>query len=116
MRNFKAALAAVLLIAQSNSCSAFTLNNSRHASSSSFAASVPPLFSVQQREKNTAETKTGAPCDIPQDVESTSLMNQPNAGRILRSSVVTDINGDFIPLDRPMGKGTSVVVFLRHLG
>ena len=34
----------------------------------------------------------------------------------LRSSQVTNMNGQLVHLDVAMGKGTSVVVFLRHLG
>jgi hypothetical protein len=34
----------------------------------------------------------------------------------IRSQSVTDSFGALVPLDRAMGKGTSVVIFLRHLG
>jgi len=82
--------------------SAFTINsaNTRH--------SRTPLLAVKAE---------ATPCDIPTDIQpTTALTAQPNAGKILRSAVVTDINGDFLPLDRPMGQGTSVVIFLRHMG
>ena len=109
MRLIATALAAAVLVVQ-DSCSAFTLNKARQVSPS-FTA-VAPLLAVKTDE----ETDTGAPCAIPDDVEVVSLVNEPNGGRKIRYSVVTDVNGDFIPLDRPMGKGKSVVVFLRHLG
>jgi len=112
MKLVTAALATVILVAQ-HSCNAFTLHHLR-AASPSFTA-VPPLFAAQPPDVP-GKTETGKPCDIPNNIEVTSLVNQPNAGRKIRNSVVTDINGDLIPLDRPMGKGTSVVVFLRHLG
>lgn len=59
-------------------------------------------------------------CEIPEDVDpgrmSVSLVPQPNGARVLRSAVVKDIYGDYVPLDRPMGKNKSVVIFLRHMG
>lgn len=55
-------------------------------------------------------------CSIPQDVAVTDLSIQRGSAKILRTAVVTNVLGDYVPLDRPMGKGTSIVVFLRHMG
>ncbi len=105
--------AAVLLAAQAATHSAFTiLKSPSHHSASAPSA----LFSVEQGKITETAAAKSTPCDIPEDVKPTSLMDQPNGGRILRSSVVTDANGDFTQLGRAMGKGTSVVVFLRHMG
>lgn len=107
--------AAVLLAAQAATHSAFTILKS--PSYHSACASAPSaLFSVEQGKITETAAAKSTPCDIPEDVKPTSLMDQPNGGRILRSSVVTDANGDFTQLGRAMGKGTSVVVFLRHMG
>ena len=38
------------------------------------------------------------------------------AGRMLRNSVLTNAQGDKVRLGDAMGTGTSVVVFLRHMG
>lgn len=55
-------------------------------------------------------------CSIPEDVSLADLSSQRGSAKILRTAVVTNTSGDYVPLDRPMGKGTSVVVFLRHMG
>jgi hypothetical protein len=69
-----------------------------------------------QSSISTSPLSASAPCDIPTDVEETILTSQKGSGKILRSAVVTNAEGDYVPLDRPMGKGTSVVIFLRHMG
>jgi hypothetical protein len=77
-----------------------------------------------QREGSLSSSDSDANCscdegDIsgrPRESSSPMLMYQPNGARILRSSVVMDVNGDYIPLDRPMGRNKSIVIFLRHMG
>jgi hypothetical protein len=49
-------------------------------------------------------------------VQSVSLMDQPLGGKILQDLVVTAANGIRVRLGDAMGQGTSLVVFLRHLG
>lgn len=56
------------------------------------------------------------PCDIPTDVINPDLVSQKGSGKLLRSAMLTDANGEVIRLGDKMGKGTSVVVFLRHMG
>jgi hypothetical protein len=58
-----------------------------------------------------------APCDAPEGVEAApDLTSQPGSARLLRSNVVTNAEGDLVQLGESMGTGTSVVVFLRHMG
>jgi len=52
-----------------------------------------------------------APCAGTNDVIPESVTAQS-----LRTAILTNIDGDLIRLDEKMGKGTSIVVFLRHLG
>lgn len=55
-------------------------------------------------------------CDIPQNVKASNLMSFPGSAKKLRTSIVTNASGDSLALDSVMGKGTSVVIFLRHMG
>lgn len=55
---------------------------------------------------------TPQPCDIPTDIQSSTLQNSMP----LRNAIVTSIDDQLVPLSKPMGEGTSVVVFLRHMG
>jgi len=68
--------------------------------------------SVQQQQEKTE----GTVCDIPTDVEVPDLLSEKGSANKLRSAVLTNAAGDFVRLDDQMGDGTSVVVFLRHLG
>jgi hypothetical protein len=36
--------------------------------------------------------------------------------KLLRSTILKNADGEFVNLGEKMGKGTSIVVFLRHLG
>mmetsp|Transcript_13483 Transcript_13483/g.17037 ORF Transcript_13483/g.17037 Transcript_13483/m.17037 type:complete len:114 (+) Transcript_13483:22-363(+) len=63
-----------------------------------------------------SSTSGGAPCDIPDDVVPTDLTAQKGSASLLRSAVLTNVDGDFVSLDRLMGKEKSVVIFLRHMG
>lgn len=70
--------------------------------------SIGPLHTTEQ---------SSAPCDAPEGVEAApDLTSQPGSARLLRSNVVTNAEGDFVQLGESMGEGTSVVVFLRHMG
>lgn len=55
-------------------------------------------------------------CDIPENVKVPNLVSNLRSGNILRTSIVMNASGDYLALDSVMGKGTSVVVFLRHMG
>jgi len=80
------------------------INTNAHAANkTTFKSSA--LYAVS------TETPT-TPCDIPTDIEPTTLQD----ASALRSAVVTNIDGDFVPLSRVMGDGDSIVVFLRHMG
>ena len=111
MRIFKAAIAAMTLAQHSV---AFSISATKQIRPSFSVVSSSPstrLFSTSTDAKTES-----APCDIPTDVTAPSLVAQKKGANVLRSSVVTDIYGDFIPLDLPMKKGKSIVIFLRHMG
>lgn len=65
------------------------------------------LFMASQQE---------TPCDIPNDIVHPALVSQKGSGKLMRDAMLTDVNGDTIKLGDKMGRGTSVVVFLRHMG
>lgn len=111
MKFLNIAIAGIATASQALTCDAFTTIQGRKVPVVSSS-----LFSVEQKNEVESGTTCDTICEIPTDVESPSLQNQPNGGKILRSAVVTDSNGDFTTLDRQMGKGTSVVIFLRHMG
>ena len=56
------------------------------------------------------ESDTASPCAMPEVIpESVTAQN-------LRSAILKNANGEFVNLGEKMGSGTSIVVFLRHLG
>ena len=59
----------------------------------------------------TKTEESSSNCAIPNDVIPDSVTAQS-----LRSAVLTNANGEKVRLDEKMGPGTSVVIFLRHLG
>jgi hypothetical protein len=54
-------------------------------------------------------------CDMP-DVDATDFMSQKGSGNILRSAMLTNAAGELVSLGDSMGTGSSLVIFLRHLG
>jgi hypothetical protein len=92
------------------------------------SASVSAAF---QMPKSTSVTTTGsrnnlavqrfmssedkAVCDMP-DVDATDFMSQKGSGNILRSAMLTNAAGELVSLGDSMGTGSSLVIFLRHLG
>jgi hypothetical protein len=54
-------------------------------------------------------------CDMP-DVDPTDLMSRKGSAQALRTAMLTNAAGEVIPLGQVMGQGSSLVVFLRHLG
>lgn len=66
-----------------------------------------------------SSSKSSTPCDAPSDndvVNVSTLVGRPDAAKILRSAVLTNVDGETIQLGDFMGDETSIVVFLRHLG
>lgn len=106
----KLVAAATLLTAPA--AAAFTL----HRNSNSLI--TRPLIDNRAAVSSSTGTSLSstAPCDIPQDVAPVDLVSQKGSASILRSVVLTNVDGDFISLGKLMGKGKSVVVFLRHMG
>jgi hypothetical protein len=56
-------------------------------------------------------TTDNAPCAMPNDVIPESV-----TAKALRTAILTNANGETVRLDEKMGSGTSLVIFLRHLG
>jgi hypothetical protein len=81
-----------------------TISNSVTASSSTRRGA---LFAVSANQ----EEETSSPCATPDGVIPESVTAQS-----LRSAILTNADGELVNLGEQMGKRTSVVVFLRHLG
>mmetsp|Transcript_32757 Transcript_32757/g.49374 ORF Transcript_32757/g.49374 Transcript_32757/m.49374 type:complete len:107 (-) Transcript_32757:834-1154(-) len=85
---------------------------------SGFKVLVPKVlslrFEILEPTKSSlfSSSEEGSVCAIPDNV---SIPDSVTA-QSLRSAVLTDVNGKQIKLGDKMGKGTSVVIFLRHLG
>jgi len=97
----------------------------QYQSSSSAATALPLkiISSSQQQQRrwmsssattdtDTDEATTTTPCDMPSNTDIPESVTAKN----IRSAVLTNVDGDRIKLGDVMGRGTSVVVFLRHLG
>ena len=57
-----------------------------------------------------------APCAIPEGIINPDLVSQKGSGNLLRDVMLTDVDDNVVRLGDKMGGGTSVVIFLRHLG
>ena len=64
----------------------------------------------------TTEGEEASICDVPNDGVVQQLKDQPKGGQILRNLDLTAADGTTVNLGTQMGDGTSMVVFLRHLG
>jgi hypothetical protein len=73
---------------------------------SSPTISSRPLFAVSTKQEEGL-----SPCSTPDGAIPESVTAQS-----LRSAILTNANGELVTLGEQMGKGTSIVVFLRHLG
>lgn len=71
---------------------------------------------VTAMASQSSNSEAPPPCNIPTDVETFDLVAMKGAGKLLRATTVTNVAGSKVPLGDVMGKGTSVVIFLRHLG
>ena len=58
-----------------------------------------------------AATTEGTPCDTP-DI----AIPEGVTANVLRSAVLTNVDGQKVQLGDKMGSGTSIVIFLRHMG
>jgi hypothetical protein len=67
-----------------------------------------------ERSMGSSETETTV-CDMPEGVEVRDLISQKGSGKLIRSAILSNINGDIVRLGDEMGQGTSLVIFLRHL-
>ena len=76
-----------------------------------FQAPLTPSTKLQTSTTTLFSTATETPpCATPDVIPESVTANA------LRSGILTDANGETIKLGDKMGKGTSIVVFLRHLG
>lgn len=60
---------------------------------------------------STGTDNAAPPCAMPNEVIPDTV-----TAKALRSAVLTNANGETVRLDDKMGSGTSIVIFLRHLG
>lgn len=67
--------------------------------------------SLLTRFSTAAKETEASPCEMPNEVIPADL-----TARNLRSAVLTNVRGEKVRLDEKMGSGTSIVVFLRHMG
>lgn len=103
----------LLFVLSAAACSAVTVSG---FAPSSFGFSGAPLHTSSSVSFLSMTTEPNAPCDIPTDVVNPDLVSQKGSGKLLRSAMLTDADGELISLGSKMGQGTSVVVFLRHMG
>ena len=82
-----------------------------HHQGSSATTTTPTI--TQLWSSTIDEDVAAPPCAIPTDVAPSDV-----TASVLRSAMVTNVNGELVSLGDQMGsKGTtSIVVFLRHLG
>jgi hypothetical protein len=91
--------------------------------SAAFTANMPTFGGTSVtagRPKNIAvqrfmSSEENTVCDMP-DVDPTDLMSLKGSAQALRSAMLTNAASELIPLGESMGQGSSLVVFLRHLG
>jgi hypothetical protein len=91
----------------------------------SVSAFAPPSWGNIQRASDSgwihrvalysSENGCDKACDIPSNLDAGSI-DLDIFGKTLRSTKLTNAEGQLVRLGDAMGKGTSVVVFLRHLG
>ncbi|CAJ1945971.1 unnamed protein product [Cylindrotheca closterium] len=74
------------------------------------ALASPSAGQASLAASSTADAES-SPCAGRNDAIPESVTAQS-----LRSAVLTNVDGELVRLDEKMGKGTSIVVFLRHLG
>ncbi len=60
---------------------------------------------------STTKEEGPPPCAMPDDVIPEGV-----TAKALRSALLTNANGEMVRLNEKMGSGTSIVIFLRHLG
>lgn len=87
------------------------------------SAFVPsPVFGLTSRSVKSPDSLWMAfegqetPCDIPESIINPDLVSQKGSGNLFRNVMLTDADGKVVRLGDKMGGGTSVVIFLRHLG
>mmetsp|Transcript_12497 Transcript_12497/g.16440 ORF Transcript_12497/g.16440 Transcript_12497/m.16440 type:complete len:104 (-) Transcript_12497:20-331(-) len=101
---FSAAALTASLVALAASTDAFQAPQVSRPAASSLVSSRFMSSSVE------AEQQKESPCATPDIIPPQVTANA------LRSAVLTDADGNLVRLGDQMGKGTSIVVFLRHLG
>ena len=82
-----------------------------------FAPSLPLQSRSRFPQRSTLHIteQEDTPCVEPVGANVEYIASQKGSGKLLRSARLTNANGESIVLGNLMGKGTSVVVFLRHL-
>ena len=81
---------------------------------SGFAPNVIQNAARLRRIMSSSETETV--CDrLEGAVDVHDLISQKGSGKLIRSAILSNVNGDIVRLEDEMGQGTSLVIFLRHL-
>ncbi len=113
-------VAATLLAAAATSAAAFTVHQNptqQLLSSSTLLLKQQSTTSKFALHASTTKEEEATACEVSEDaVPLADLSKQKGSASLLRSSVLTDVNGDFVSLGGMMGNQKSVVVFLRHMG
>jgi hypothetical protein len=108
-------LITALALSGSGSAAAFKMPTFGRSSTSVTSVGSPKNMAVQRF----MSSEDKAVCDMPDvDVDTTDFMSQKGSGRILRSAMLTNAAGELVSLGDSMGgtTGSSLVIFLRHLG
>jgi len=109
-------IAAAATILAATSAAAFTIQTNPNSPLTQRFNDVTKSKSSSLLFSTATENNTPSPCDIPEDVIPNDLTAQKGSASLLRSSVLTNVDGDYVSLGSLMGNEKSVVVFLRHMG
>lgn len=66
-------------------------------------------------ERSMSSSEKETVCDMPEGVDFHDLISQKGSGKLIRSALLSNVDGDIVRLGDEMGQGTSLVIFLRHL-
>lgn len=105
------AAAATIVVGVAASAAAFTIQNTDNHRSLNRIGDRLQFPSSKLFSSTSGSTQ----CDIP-DIVPTDLTTEKGSASLLRSAALTNVDGDIVSLDALMGKGKSVVIFLRHMG
>eukprot|EP00747_Dinoflagellata_sp_TGD_P090848 gnl/TRDRNA2_/TRDRNA2_164857_c0_seq1.p1 gnl/TRDRNA2_/TRDRNA2_164857_c0~~gnl/TRDRNA2_/TRDRNA2_164857_c0_seq1.p1 ORF type:complete len:178 (-),score=15.53 gnl/TRDRNA2_/TRDRNA2_164857_c0_seq1:928-1461(-) len=82
---------------------------------SAFTRTVPCMTPSERYTQRSSRHQLGRAASEVTDVVS-NLASKRGSASVIRSTMVTNAKGERVSLDSAMGTGTSIVIFLRHLG